>query len=190
MSWRKELLQNLKARKSDLWVFGYGSLMWRPDFPHTEMLDARLYGYHRAPCIYSWHHRGTQDNPGLVMGLDAGGSCKGRILRVKLADAADVMDHLHDREMISGVYKPRVHQVHLYKGRVKKRDALCFVAERNHVQYAGGLDFSSQVRLIHNGVGPSGKCVDYFAETIAHMDELGIADGPLHRLLAAVHDVG
>jgi len=188
MSWRQDLLARLAAEKSDLWVFGYGSLMWRPDFLHVEMQEARLFGYHRAPCIFSWHHRGTEDNPGLVMGLDAGGSCKGRVLRVKRQEAPGVLDYLHDREMISGVYKPKIHGVHFSKGRTRVRPALCFVAERNHVQYAGGLDFDGQVKLIRHGVGPSGKCVDYFAETIAHMDELGIADGPLHRLLAAVQD--
>ena len=120
------------------------------------------------------------------MGLDAGGSCRGRILRVKQSDAPAVMDYLHEREMISGVYKPTLRTLHMAKGRVEKRTALCFVTERKHVQYAGGLDFETQVKLIRNGIGPSGKCVDYFAETIAHMDELGIADGPLHKLLAAV----
>ena len=186
MSWRQDLLAKLKADKADLWVFGYGSLMWRPDFPHAEMREARLYGYHRAPCIYSWHHRGTENNPGLVMGLDAGGSCKGRVLRVQRSDAPGVLDYLHDREMISGVYRPALRKVHFSQGQTRSLLALCFFAERHHVQYAGGLDFANQVELIRKGVGPSGKCIDYFAETIAHMDELGIADGPLHKLLAAV----
>jgi glutathione-specific gamma-glutamylcyclotransferase len=186
MSWRQNVLAELKADKSDLWVFGYGSLMWKPDFAHTDMREARLFGFHRAPCIYSWHHRGTEDNPGLVMGLDAGGSCKGRVLQVKLSDAAAVMNYLHEREMISGVYKPILRTVHVASGRVRKRTALCFVAVRDHVQYAGSLGFDDQVKLIRNGIGPSGKCIDYFAETIAHMDELGIADGPLHKLLDAV----
>ncbi|MBT3700738.1 MAG: gamma-glutamylcyclotransferase [Alphaproteobacteria bacterium] len=186
MTWRGRVQAKLTAEKSDLWVFGYGSLMWKPDFAYTDMLEARLFGFHRAPCVFSWHHRGTENNPGLVMGLDAGGSCRGRILRVKQSDAPAVMDYLHEREMISGVYKPTLRTLHMAKGRVEKRTALCFVTERKHVQYAGGLDFETQVKLIRNGIGPSGKCVDYFAETIAHMDELGIADGPLHKLLAAV----
>ena len=185
MSWRKDLKARLKTQKSDLWVFGYGSLMWKPDFVHTDIQEAKLYGFHRAPCVYSWHHRGTEDNPGLVMGLGAGGSCKGRILRVAQADASGVMDYLHDREMISGVYKPTLRQVHMASGRVKIRTALCFVAERNHIQYAGDLPFEEQVNLVRKGVGPSGKCIDYFAETVAHMDELGIADGPLHKLVRA-----
>jgi glutathione-specific gamma-glutamylcyclotransferase len=186
MSWRQKVQEKLEAEKSDLWVFGYGSLMWKPDFAHSEIHEARLYGFHRTPCVYSWHHRGTENNPGLVMGLDAGGSCKGRVLRVKRSDAGQVMDYLHEREMISGVYKPSLRNIHLAKGRARVRTALVFVAERNHVQYAGGLDFASQVKLIRQGIGPSGKCIDYLAETIAHMDELGIADGPLHRLLEAV----
>jgi len=186
MSWRQSVLETLAAQRAPLWVFGYGSLMWRPDFPHLELRDARLYGFHRAPCIYSFHHRGTEQNPGLVMGLDNGGSCKGRALRVAAKDAAGVLDYLNEREMISGVYAPSLHPVHLGDGKVVT--ALCFAAVHDHVQYAGRLDFDSQVALVRKGVGPSGKCIDYFSATVEHLDELGIPDGPLHRLVAAALD--
>ena len=183
MSWRRHVLDTLRRDASPLWVFGYGSLMWRPDFAHAELCDARLYGFHRAPCIYSFHHRGTEQNPGLVMGLDWGGSCKGRALRVASKDAAGVLDYLHEREMISGVYVPSLRPVHMADGSVKQ--ALCFVVEHDHVQYAGALAFDRQVELIRKGVGPSGKCIDYFSATVDHLDELGIKDGLLHELVDA-----
>ncbi len=188
MAWRERVLAEIDAVRGDLWIFAYGSLMWRPDFPHGEILDARLYGYHRAPCVYSWHHRGTEERPGLVMGLDAGGSCRGRVLRVLRKHAEEVVDYLHEREMISGVYKPRLHDVHLGGGR--SITAVCFVTERNHVQYAGALPFDEQVRLIRQGVGPSGKCIDYFTATVEHLDDLGIRDSGLHALLVAVKGLG
>ncbi len=188
MSWRQVVQARIANDGSPLWVFGYGSLMWRPDFPYLEMRDARLYGFHRAPCIFSFHHRGTEKNPGLVMGLDRGGSCKGRALRVAADDAPAVLDYLHDREMISGVYVPTMRQAHLADGTVVS--ALCFVVEHDHVQYAGGLAFERQVALVRDGVGPSGKCIDYFAATVEHLDELGINDGLLHQLLAAAQGEG
>lgn len=180
MAWRTDVLARIEG---DLWIFAYGSLMWRPDFPHSEIVSARLYGFHRAPCVYSYHHRGTEADPGLVMGLDWGGSCKGRALRVPRKDAGQVVQYLHDREMISGVYKPTLRGVHLQDGR--KLSAVCFVVEHDHVQYAGRLDFETQVDLVRRAVGPSGKCIDYFSATVAHLDELGINDGPLHRLVEA-----
>ena len=183
MSWRQSVLETIAGQNAPFWVFGYGSLMWRPDFPYLEMREARLYGFHRAPCIYSFHHRGTEQNPGLVMGLDRGGSCKGRALRLAAEQAPAVFDYLHEREMITGVYVPSLRPVHLDGGAVVQ--ALCFVVAHDHVQYAGGLDFEAQVALVRGGVGPSGKCLDYFAATVEHLDDLGIDDSLMHRILAA-----
>ena len=91
----------------DIWVFGYGSLMWRPDFPHVETRPARLRGYHRALCVLSTRYRGTKARPGLVLGLDRGGSCVGRAFRVAARDADRVLAILHEREMLNRVYNPR-----------------------------------------------------------------------------------
>ncbi len=168
---------------ADIWVFGYGSLMWDPGFGHEEAHQARLYGYHRALCITSHRHRGTPARPGLVLGLDRGGSCRGIAYRVAGARAAQTLGYLWDREMVTGVYLPRRVAVRLPRGRV---GCWTFVADRGHVQYAGRLEPAEQVGLILQGHGESGRCRDYLANTVRHLDRLGIADGPLHRLLALV----
>ena len=166
------------------WVFGYGSLMWRPDFPFREAAPALLRGYHRAFCIWSFHYRGSEDRPGLVLGLDRGGACRGRAFRVAKADAAAVCAYLHEREMITGVYEPRLLPVEVGKRRVL---AAAYLADRRHAQYAGKLSPERILRHILAGVGKSGSNYDYLESTVAHLDELGIADGPLHRLLEMAH---
>src|SRR5205823_11445244 len=89
----------------DLWVFGYGSLMWRPDFPFVERVEARLVGAHRALCVYSFVHRGTAQRPGLVLGLDRGGTCRGIAYRVSVTKRADVIAYLRKREQVTSVYR-------------------------------------------------------------------------------------
>lgn len=169
----------------DLWVFGYGSIMWRPGFDFEEVLPARLYGYHRAFCVYSWHHRGTREQPGLVLGLDDGGSCIGRAYRVDNRQAEGVIAYLDAREMVTSVYVPIKHPVHTEHGRLIAR---CYIVDKAHDQYAGKLPFDEQARIVAQGRGASGINVDYLRSTVAHLDELGITDGPLHdvwELLAA-----
>lgn len=178
----------------DLWVFGYGSLMWRPGFPHLEAHTALIRGVHRAPCVISRRHRGSWERPGVVMGLDAGGSCKGMAYRVASSDAIEVLDYLHDREMGGyDVYKPAKRPVQiltadlvLSEGGRRNVPALCFVVDRHHAQYAGDLSYPELVAHIRQGVGEGGTCTDYLANTVRHLDELGIADGPIHRLFEAV----
>lgn len=178
----------------DLWVFGYGSLMWRPGFLHLEAHTALIRGVHRAPCVISHRHRGSWERPGVVMGLDAGGSCKGMAYRVASSDAIEVLDYLHDREMGGyDVYKPAKRPVQiltanpaLSEGGYRNVPALCFVVDRHHAQYAGGLSYPELVAHIRQGVGEGGTCIDYLANTVRHLDELGIADGPIHRLFEAV----
>jgi len=169
----------------DLWVFGYGSLMWRPGFEHAERRPARLHGYHRSFCVYSHVHRGTPANPGLVFGLDTGGSCRGVAFRVEAAQADAVRAYSQEREQVTSVYVERMASVVLVDS-VQRVEALCFVVDRAHEQYAGALDFDRQVELIVHGVGQSGKNPDYLKSTIDHMDEAGIADSELTRLWSAV----
>jgi cation transport protein ChaC len=164
------------------WVFGYGSLMWRPDFPYREAAPALLRGYHRAFCIWSFHYRGSAERPGLVLGLDRGGACRGRAFRVAKKDAAAVCAYLHEREMITGVYDPRLVPVEIGGRRIL---AAAYLADRDHPQYAGKLSTARILRHVLAGVGSSGSNYDYLESTVAHLDELGIADGPLHRLLEA-----
>ncbi|MEN3975628.1 gamma-glutamylcyclotransferase [Emcibacter sp. SYSU 3D8] len=167
------------AEQDNLWVFGYGSLMWRPGFDYLEAQPARLHGFHRSFCVYSWHHRGTRQQPGLVLGLDRGGSCLGRAYRIAPENAGAVVDYLDEREMVTAVYRPVRHVVRLPGRMVAAR---AYVVDRGHPQYAGKLSLEEQARQIDGARGVSGVNIDYLASTVAHLDEMGISDGPLHRV--------
>jgi glutathione-specific gamma-glutamylcyclotransferase len=165
----------------DFFVFAYGSLMWRPDFPFLEIEPATLYGYHRAFCITSTHYRGTLEHPGLVLGLDRGGKCIGRLYRIAAKDAPDVAEYLHQRELITGCYEPK--QVILHLAEARKRHGIAYVADRSHYQYAGKLSDAEVVRMIRHGVGVNGSNREYLRNTVQHLEDMGIADGRLHRIL-------
>ena len=169
----------------DLWIFAYGSLMWRPDFAYEERVRARLYGYHRALCIYSHHHRGTAERPGLVLGLDRGGSCVGLCFRIAADARAATLEAVRARELISGVYAEIAAPVRLADGR--RPAALAYVAERDHEQYAGALDTAEVARLVAQGHGRYGANVDYVRNTQAHLAEMGLHDA---RLAAVIERLG
>jgi cation transport protein ChaC len=173
--------RRLLPPKGDFWVFGYGSLMWKPEFPFMAAESALLRGWHRAFCVWSVHYRGTAEKPGLVLGLDRGGACRGRAFLIAPKDAAEVAEYLHQREMLTGVYEPRYVTVERVSG--KRMAAATFLADPHHSQYAGKLEPSKLVRIICEGHGSAGSNLDYLRNTVRHLDELGIADGPLHRLL-------
>ncbi len=170
----------MKRPPGDIWIFGYGSLMWRPNFPHLEAQPALLRGYHRALCIYSTRYRGTWQEPGLVLGLDRGGSCRGRAMRVADDEADEVLEYLYEREMVSRVYKPKWLPVTIPTGRVM---AYAFLADRDHQKYLPCLGDDEAVKLILQGCGTGGTCLEYLRTTVEHLDDLGIAEGRLHRLL-------
>jgi len=170
--------------EDDVWVFAYGSLMWKPGFPFVEARPARLHGYHRALCIYSIRGRGTDGRPGLVLGLDRGGSCLGRACRVATAEWEAARAYLHAREMVTNVYRPTFLTVALDDGR--RVAAYAFVARRDHAQYAGRLPEDRMAELILQGVGRHGTARDYLRQTVAQLDALGITAGPLHRVLRTV----
>ncbi|MBF0306917.1 MAG: gamma-glutamylcyclotransferase [Alphaproteobacteria bacterium] len=172
----------------DFWVFAYGSLMWRPGFEHIEARAALLRGYHRDMCVVSTIYRGTPECPGLVMGLDRGGACRGRAFRVASENEAAVRAYLDDREMVTMVYTPRMLPVTLEDGR--RIPAWCFVVRRDHPQYAGRLPPAEAARLIRQGVGRAGCAREYLALTVAHLEDMGILDGALHRLLDLVDGGG
>lgn len=176
----------VKAR--GFWVFGYGSLMWQPGFDFVEALTARAHGYHRALCIYSIRYRGSPTRPGLVFGLDRGGSCRGRAYRVAAENASEVIAYLDDREMLNKVYEPKYLNVRLDDGRTVS--AYGFVARREHRQYAGKLPVARAAELICQGRGPRGSGLEYVANTVRHLDENGIHDDFLHRVLAAAQGRG
>ena len=166
----------------DLWVFGYGSLMWNPGFRHVEAHPARLFGYHRAFCIQSNSYRGTEARPGLVFGLDRGGSCRGRAYRVPAAAAGATLGYLEEREMGRGAYVPGRRRVHMC-GRTEA--AVCLLVNRQSRQYVGRLPFDRLVELVLQGNGERGSCFDYLANTVRQLDALGLKDGTLTRLLDA-----
>lgn len=164
----------MTSKCGDLWVFGYGSLMWRPGFAYAERHRARLHGYHRSLCIFSHVHRGTPDMPGLVLGLDRGGQCRGLAFRCE-ADAADAtLAYLREREQATSVYLERHVRIRLDDGRDVR--AVTYVADRRHPQYAGRLPAEDLVRLVRQGVGISGANPDYVRATHGQLMELGVSD--------------
>ncbi|UCH72992.1 MAG: gamma-glutamylcyclotransferase [Rhodospirillales bacterium] len=180
---RKSAFVESVAVESDIWIFAYGSLMWNPGFAYAESRPALLHGWHRAFCVYSHRYRGTPDKPGLVLGLDRGGSCRGLVYRVERARARETLAYLWDREMVLGVYRPRLLHPLCPGGRIASH---AFTVDRTHRQYAGGLRSREMARLIRQGVGKGGPNRDYLANTVRHLDLLGITDGPIHQLLSLV----
>jgi cation transport protein ChaC len=158
----------------DFWVFGYGSLIWKPGFAHTETERARLHGYRRSLCVRSHVHRGTPQRPGLVLGLDRGGSCIGLAFRVPLELRDEVMAYLRERELVTNVYLERTLPVRLATGRTVA--AICYVVDRQHVQYAGKLEEGQAAEIVRGASGKSGRNEDYVVSTVQHLEALGIRD--------------
>jgi glutathione-specific gamma-glutamylcyclotransferase len=167
---------------SDLWIFGYGSLMWRPGFEFVEASLAVIGGYTRSFCIFSVHHRGTGARPGLVLGLDRGGTSQGMAYRVTPAQAHATLSYLRDREQVTGVYREVVSPVTLLDGSHRHVDAVAYVAERAHPQYAGGLAPRTQAAIIRGAHGISGPNTEYLVNTAARLRQLGVRDRGLERL--------
>ncbi|MGH6903052.1 MAG: gamma-glutamylcyclotransferase [Geminicoccaceae bacterium] len=165
------------------WIFAYGSLMWQPGFAYVEAAPARLHGYHRSLCIYSIVHRGTPEQPGLVLGLDRGGSCRGWAFRVDPAQEAEVLAYVDARELVTDVYRRKRLPVTVGGRRVP---AWSYVVRREHSQYAGQLADDRLLDLVRRGAGRSGQCRDYLLSTVGHLEAMGIVDGPLHALAKAL----
>ena len=172
----------------DLWVFGYGSLMWRPGFEYLEKVPARLIGEHRALCVYSFVHRGTPEKPGLVLGLDRGGACRGVAFRVAEKNRAEVIAYLRAREQVTSVYREVMRSVWLEDDPRQRVSALAYVVDRGHVQYAGRLSLADQLRHVLQGHGQSGVNRDYVLATVKAIEAEGFRDAPLHRLALMLHD--
>jgi cation transport protein ChaC len=173
---------------SDLWVFGYGSLMWRPGFDFIEQVPARLIGEHRALCVYSFVHRGTPEKPGLVLGLDRGGACRGVAFRVAEQHRTDVVAYLRAREQVTSVYREVKRSVWLENEPRQRVSALAYVVDRGHVQYAGRLSLADQLRHVLQGHGQSGANRDYVLSTVGAIEAAGFRDSPLHQLSQMLHD--
>lgn len=170
--------------RNPLWIFGYGSLMWRPDFEFEERRHARLSGYRRCFCIYSTHHRGNAARPGMVLGLDRGGSCDGIAYRIHPDRAAATLAYLRAREQVNGVYREVAVPITLSGHAHETTTALAYVVERWHPSYAGSLHPVRQAQLIRAARGISGLNLDYLINTVSHLAELGIRERELERVLA------
>jgi cation transport protein ChaC len=168
--------------QGDLWIFGYGSLMWRPGFAFEERRKAGIEGYHRALCVYSHVHRGTEERPGLVLGLDYGGCCAGVAFRVAASRREETIAYLREREQVTFVYREIMVRARLDDGRDVA--ALAYVADRGHSQYARYLSREDILRYVRQGVGQAGPNPDYVRSTYDHLVELGIEDETLAWVVA------
>ncbi|MEY4713201.1 MAG: hypothetical protein RIS88_2651 [Pseudomonadota bacterium] len=166
--------------RRDLWLFGYGSLIWNPSFAFLERREARVHGWHRALKMWSRINRGTPEQPGLVLGLLSGGSCRGMAFRVARADARDVLESLWAREMPSGVYDPRWLECRTPAGPVQ---ALAFTLSRRSPHHTGNLSESEYRRIFAAARGRYGTTLDYTARTFEALQRLDIHDSHLARLL-------
>jgi len=182
------LLSPSESSDSDLWVFGYGSLMWKPGFEFVEQAPARLIGEHRALCVYSFVHRGTPEKPGLVLGLDRGGACRGVAFRVAERNSTATIAYLRDREQVTSVYREVKRSVWLENEARQRVSALVYVVDRGHVQYAGRLSLAEQLRHVLQGHGQSGVNRDYVLATVKAIEAAGFRDAPLHQLAMMLHD--
>jgi cation transport protein ChaC len=183
-----KIVSEAELSKGDLWVFGYGSLMWRPDFEFIEQVPARLIGEHRALCVYSFDHRGTPEKPGLVLGLDRGGACRGVAFRVAAGLRDATVDYLRSREQTTNVYREVMRSVWLENEARQRVSALAYVVDRGHVQYAGRLSLADQLRFVQQGHGRSGNNRDYVLATVKSIEAQGFRDAQLHQLAAMLHD--
>lgn len=171
----------------DLWVFGYGSLMWKPGFDFVDSALAWVQGYHRSLCIFSHVHRGTPERPGLVLGLDHGGSCQGVAFRVAPRDRDRTIRYLRERELVTSVYLEKtVCAAFADGGRV---NALAYVVDRSHSQYAGRLPYDEMTRLVAEGVGVNGDNPAYVRNTYEHLLRLDIHDAELAEVVRRLDGV-
>ena len=166
----------------DLWVFGYGSLIWRPGFEFAERVPAHILGMHRSLCIYSFDHRGTPERPGLVLGLDFGGACRGIAYRVAANQRPATLKYLRDREQTTAVYRELFHGIALDGKPERRVDALVYAVDRGHPQYAGRLTHDRQLQIVRQARGRSGNNRDYVLETAKALDALNIVDHDLQVL--------
>lgn len=172
------------ASSGDRWVFGYGSLMWRPGFQYLERKTAVLHGRRRAFCIYSVHHRGTYERPGLVLGLAPGGAVRGVAYRVAAAKWPETYDYLREREQPTETYVEAWREARINGG--FKEPVLVFLSDKGHPQWAGALTDEQQADLIAGAKGLSGRNIDYLRDLVVHLRDEGVRDQGMETLLAMV----
>ena len=190
MPFRDQVVEDDLARASAragsshgaLWVFGYGSLMWRPGFAYSLRCKATLKGWRRSLCIYSHVYRGTPDRPGLVLGLDRGGACNGVAFRIEEALSEKTVRYLREREQPTAVYVERFVPITLESS--ERVRALVYVADRLHPQYAGRLARDEMLAIVRAGQGKTGDNASYVTETHDHLLSIGVRDSDLEWLRA------
>lgn len=173
------------AEASSHWVFGYGSLMWRPGFTFLRSFGARLDGYHRSLCVRSHIYRGTDEAPGAVMALRSGGFCDGRAFQVRNVHWSETLAYLRGRELVTGVYLERNVSVILHD-ELREVKAVTYVVNEEHEQFLGGLSQSEILQLVRQGVGQAGRCDDYVRNTSAELKALGLSDPQLDEIIASL----
>ena len=159
------------------WVFGYGSLMWDPGFQYVESTRARIFGFHRSLCIQSIRYRGTDSKPGLVFGLDRGGSCNGIAFRVDSSIQNEVIEYLWDREMLHEIYEPRMQKIFLQDSR--QVNAITFVVKRDHPSYVKNLTADQTASIVADASGQRGANIDYVLSTLGMLESIGVKDKSL-----------
>ena len=167
------------APGGDVWIFGFGSLMWNPALDFAEAVPGRVYGYHRRYCMWTTFGRASPERPGMVLALMPGGSCRGLAIRIPRDRAIAETRVLWRREMISGGYLARRVPVRLSAGTVQ---AIAFVANPDHPRYAGKVDEAHQIEHLAFAEGRLGRARDYLHNMKRYLDGLGVRDGPIHRL--------
>ncbi len=176
------------TRQSPHWVFGYGSLIWKPGFSFVRAEPVRVHGVHRSLCIRSIRYRGTEERPGLVFGLVRGGSCAGMGFQIAADDWPNVRAYLRERELISHVYKEVYRTMRFADG--NSVTAMTFVVDEGHEQFAGRLSVDQQLAMVAEATGTTGSNRDYVLNTVDHLKEMGFADKHLidlaNRLKQAV----
>jgi len=175
---KRQILDAYPAGK-DIWLFGYGSLMWNPCIHYCDRQPALIHGYHRQFCLWTPIGRGSPDCHGLVLALAPGGSCRGIAFRIARDAAEQELDVVWNREMITGAYRPRITWVATPTGR---HPAITFVVNPAYPRYAGRLSLDDQATAIATAEGRLGSCAQYLFSTVEHLDALGINDGPMHDL--------
>ena len=180
------LLEDILAQHDatqDLWVFGYGSLIWNPAFHYIEKRPALLHGWHRRFCLKLFMGRGTPQTPGLMLGLDEGGSCHGVAFRIAAEKVREELSILWQREMYGGAYHARLLPMETEGGTIS---AVTFVINHDHPRYVREMSLEQTVELISTGCGDLGTCREYLENTVNHLRELGLSDDGLGRIVAAL----
>ncbi|MDH3714606.1 MAG: gamma-glutamylcyclotransferase [Gammaproteobacteria bacterium] len=183
---RAEILAARACPDTDVWVFAYGSLMWNPTIHYTEQRAAKVYGYHRRFCLNVPVGRGTREQPGLLLGLDRGGACRGIVFRIAAAEVERELDILWARELVADGYRPVWVRA---RAESALQRAITFVIDRSLPTYAGRLPLEDTAQRIASAAGALGSCADYLEETVAHLHQSGIHDPAMRAILQRVREL-